>query len=322
LTSLATGEGPEKGSFSICDAVKDAVEIALSGSAIKYGFRMDEDVRPVFCDPGQIRQMVLNLVLNSKEAMPKGGVIEIAAANVTLEPLEVPSLKPGKYVKLTIKDSGIGVSTEHLPRVFDPYFSTKQRGVQKGMGLGLSVAYAIAMHHEGHISMRSAPNIGTVVDIYLPASDKEPDVAKTYSALEAFANGEKALLMEDDALVRSIGRQLLQHLGCEVHAVSDGTEAVVLFKEAKNQGLPFTVVILDLTVRAGMGGRDTLRALSQIDPAVTAIATSGYSDDPVMANFAEYGFRGALAKPFQIEEVSALLQKVALEKTAGLHGKL
>ncbi len=183
------------------------------------------------------------------------------------------------------------------------------------MGLGLSVAYAIVKRHEGHISMHSGPTIGTLVQIYLPASEEKPDEVRTDSEVKAFSGVGKVLFMEDDEMVRNIGRQLLHHLGYEVHAASDGAGAVALFAEAKDKGLPFDMVILDLTVRAGMGGKDTVRALRQIDPSVKAVAASGYGDDPVMADFAEYGFRGALAKPFRIEEVSAVLRRVAREKS-------
>ncbi len=184
------------------------------------------------------------------------------------------------------------------------------------MGLGLTVVYAIVKRHEGHISMRSDPTIGTVVEVHLPASETKPDQTTMYSQSEGLSGGGKVLFMEDDEMVRDIEGKLLNYLGYEVRLANDGAEAIKLFREAKDDRRPFDLVILDLTVRAGMGGKEAIRALLQVDPSVKAIATSGYFDNPVMANVAEYGFRGALAKPFQIEEVRAVLQRVALEESA------
>ena len=310
LVSLSTGKALAKSIFSIRDTIHDAVELALSGSNVKCSFQIDDHLRPVLCNPGQIHQMVVNLVLNSKEAMPEGGNIEIEATNIELKPFEIPSLKAGEYVKLTIRDHGVGIPEENLPRVFDPYFSTKPRGAQKGMGLGLTVAYAIVKRHEGRLSMRSDPKVGTEVDVYLPASEGKLDEAKICPEVGDYSRRGKVLFMEDDEMVRNVAGQLLDHLGYEVHLARDGAEAIELFLQARGEELPFDLVVLDLIVRGGMGGKETIRALHQIDPAVKAIATSGYVDDPAMANFAEYGFRGAIAKPFQIEEVSEVLQRV------------
>jgi len=182
--------------------------------------------------------------------------------------------------------------------------------VQKGMGLGLTMAYAIVKRHEGRLSMRSDPKVGTEVDVYLPASEGKLDEAEICPEVGGYSRRGNVLFMEDDEMVRNVAGQLLDHLGYEVHLANDGAEAIELFLQAREEKLPFDLVILDLIVRGGMGGKETFRALHQIDPTVKAIATSGYLDDPAMANFAEYGFRGAIAKPFQIEEVSEVLQRV------------
>jgi PAS domain S-box-containing protein len=175
LTSLTRVSVPVKSSFVLGDAIKEAAHVALSGSSVSCSFHIADDLSPVFCDRAQIRQMVMNLVLNAKEAMPEGGSMEIDAVNVEEAALEIPSLEADNYVKLTIRDKGMGVPGEHLPRVFDPYFSTKERGVQKGMGLGLTIAYAIVKRHRGHISLRSSPGVGTEVDVYLPVSPGSHD---------------------------------------------------------------------------------------------------------------------------------------------------
>jgi PAS domain S-box-containing protein len=190
LISLTKGDGSVRSTSSIRDCIGNMVQPALRGSNVKCSFQMDEDLWPIFCDPGQIQQMVANLVMNSKEAMPEGGSIEIEARNIEVTPFEVPSLRAGKYVKLTIKDHGPGISEEDLPRIFDPYFSTKQRGSQKGMGLGLTIAYSIVKRHEGSISMRSSPGMGTAVDVYLPVSEWEPDETRNGSELTPIPNKE------------------------------------------------------------------------------------------------------------------------------------
>jgi PAS domain S-box-containing protein len=175
LISLTKRVGSVRSLTSIGDSIGKTVQLALSGSNVKCSFQLDEDLWPVYCDPGQIRQMVVNLAVNSKEAMPEGGTIDIEAKNIVLAPFDVPPLKAGRYVRLTIKDHGPGISEENLPRVFDPYFSTKQRGSQKGMGLGLTIAYSIVKWHEGNIRTRSNPGAGTTVEVYLPAFQKGPD---------------------------------------------------------------------------------------------------------------------------------------------------
>jgi PAS domain S-box-containing protein len=175
LISLTRSVGSIRSLTSVPDFISKTVQLALSGSNVRCSMQIDEDLWPVYCDPGQIQQMVVNLVVNSKEAMPEGGTIAIEAKNVVLASLEVPPLKAGRYVRLTVKDHGSGISEENLPRVFDPYFSTKQRGSQKGMGLGLTIAYSIVKRHEGNIRARSDPGSGTTVEVYLPAFRKGPD---------------------------------------------------------------------------------------------------------------------------------------------------
>jgi two-component system cell cycle sensor histidine kinase/response regulator CckA len=316
LISLTKGGAPVRGIFSLRDLIKGAVEVAMSGSDLKYSVRREDNLWPLFCDPEQIHQMVVNLVMNSREAMPEGGVVEIELENAELASLDVPSLKAGKYVKLTIKDCGVGIPEERLPRIFDPYFSTKQRGAQKGMGLGLTIAYAIAKRHEGHISLRSDPEIGTEVEVYLPASEQQLDKRANYSELPPLPCKGRVLFLEDDEMIRDLAGQMLNHLGYELQLAQDGAEAMQLFKEAKAKEHPFDLVILDLTVRSGMGGKEAIMAMRQIDASVKAIATSSCCDDPVMTNFASYGFQGAIPKPFQIQELTDVLQKVFQEENA------
>jgi PAS domain S-box-containing protein len=316
LISLSAGNEPARSPFSLRNSIGDAVDLALSGSNVNHSFEVDEPLWPIFCDPGQIQQMVMNVVMNAKEAMPLGGTIQIEAANVELERFEFPPLKVGKYVRLTIRDFGHGIPEGDLPRIFDPYFSTKERGRQKGMGLGLTIAYSIVKRHEGHISVRSDVGKGTEVTVYLPASLTSPGETKRPAESKELSCRGRVLLMDDDEMVRDLVDQMLTYLGYELVAVDDGATAIDRFKEARAKGVPFDLVILDLTVRAGMGGKETITALRQLDASVKAIAISGYCDDPVMSGVAEYGFAEAIPKPFQLDELGEVLHRVMPEKCA------
>ena len=313
LISLAKGGTPVKKTFSIRESVSDAAELALSGSKVKCLLQLAEDLSPVYCDLGQIHQLVANLVMNAKESMPEGGVIELDAWNTEVAAFEVPSLAAGRYVKLTIKDHGVGIPEENRSRVFDPYFSTKQRGAQKGMGLGLTIAYAIVKRHDGLISIHSTPGIGTEIQVYLPVSGGKPVEARPRSEVKPAPFKGRVLYMDDDDMVRDLAREMISYIGYEVQVARDGLGAVQLYEEAKEKQHPFDLVILDLTVRAGMGGKEAVKALQQVDSSVKAIVATGYADDPVMAAFAEYGFIGAITKPYQIEKLSEVLQMAILE---------
>ncbi len=296
LTSLSADNQPLRGPFAVREFIGDAVELALSGSNVKYSFHSDESLWPVSCDPGQIQQMVMNLVINAKEAMPRGGIVEIEASNIELERFDVPPLKAGKYVKVTIRDFGPGIPEQDLPRIFDPYFSTKERGKQKGMGLGLTVAYSIVKRHDGQISMHSDAGNGTEARVYLPASETNPAEARNLPEGKEFSLRGRVLLMDDDETVRDLVDQMLAYLGYELETADDGAAAIELFKEARAKDLPFDLVILDLTVRAGLGGKETIMAMRQLDASVKAIAISGYCDDPVMSDFAELRFCGSYSQ--------------------------
>ena len=313
LVSLAKGGVPAKSTFSLRESVTDAADLALSGSNAKCRLQLAEDLWPVYGDPGQIHQLVSNLVLNAKEFMPEGGTVEIDVSNFEAAPLEMPSLNAGKYVRITVNDYGMGISAENLPRVFDPYFSTKERGTQKGMGLGLTIVHAIVRRHEGHISIRSTPGTGTEVQVFLPASqDKLPETPRPAKVKLPSLKG-RVLYMDDDDMVRELVREMLIHSGFEVEVARDGLAAVQLFREARENRHPFDLVVLDLTVRGGMGGKEAVKALQQIDASVKALVASGYADDSVITAYAEYGFVGAITKPYQMEKLSEILQAAIRE---------
>ena len=209
LISLAKGKAPAKSTFSIRESVTDAADLALSGSNAKCQLHLAEDLRPVFCDPGQIHQLVANLVMNAKEFMPEGGTVTIDVSNFEAAPFEVPSLNAGRYVRITVKDHGVGISEENLPKVFDPYFSTKERGIQKGMGLGLTIAHAIVRRHEGHISIRSTPGMGTEVQVFLPASQEKLRETPRPAEVKLPSLKGRVLYMDDDDMVRELVQEML-----------------------------------------------------------------------------------------------------------------
>ncbi|HEU4389777.1 MAG TPA: response regulator, partial [Blastocatellia bacterium] len=221
-------------------------------------------------------------------------------------------LPPGCYVRISIEDQGVGIPGEHLHKVFDPYFTTKQ----KGNGLGLATAYSIIKKHDGHIAVDSVVGKGTAFEIYLPASpNARPDAREV---IEPPPLGKlRVLVMDDEETIRDVAAQMLESLGCEAASVRDGSDAIDLYHSAWQNGEPFDAVILDLTVPGGMGGKEVVERLLELDPDVKAIVCSGYSNDPVMADFDQHGFVGFVAKPYKIQELSDVLRRVAKKGQVG-----
>jgi CheY-like chemotaxis protein/anti-sigma regulatory factor (Ser/Thr protein kinase) len=257
-------------------------------------------------DTGQLGQVLQNLVINAVHAMPAGGIIRLTARNITGDPDESPPA-PGRYVLITVRDHGQGIPPEHLAKIFDPYFTTKQ----SGSGLGLAVVHSIIANHAGHIAVESKPGKGTLFSIYLPSAGKSPLVEKSAEATPPPSKGQgKILVMDDEELIRNVSTAMLRQLGYEAHTANDGEEALALYLQAKNDGHPFDLVIMDLTVPGGMGGGEAITRLRQLDPQVKAVVSSGYANDPIMANFRDYGFCGVTPKPFGLEDLSRLLAMI------------
>jgi len=306
LITFAKGGAPIKKIVFISDLIKDSVSFALSGSHIKCEFSMQDDLWPVEVDEGQIRQVISNLIVNAEEAMPEGGVVKVRAENITIGTKDTLLLKEGKYIRVFIEDQGIGIPKELLGKIFDPYFTTKQ----KGSGLGLSTAYSIIHKHAGVITVESALGVGTTFCIYLPASKKiAARKASTHEEASIIRQG-KILVMDDEEMVRELARELWSIIGYEVGLAKDGKEAIELYSKAKEVGKPFDIVMLDLTIPGGMGGRETIKRLLEIDPDVKAIVASGYSNDPIMADCKAYGFISAVTKPYNIEELRKLVGEI------------
>jgi signal transduction histidine kinase/ActR/RegA family two-component response regulator len=315
LLTFASGGAPVRKPTHLAGVVEASVRLAVGGSAVRCDFSLAEDLWPVEVDAGQIGQVIRNLVLNAREAKPTGGVISVRAENVVLRPSENPSLPPGDYVRVSVTDWGGGISKEVLPKIFDPYFSTKQRGTQKGMGLGLSICHTVIQKHGGAIAVESEPGVGTTFRLHLPASRKL--LPKEKASVPAGVLGKrKILVMDDEEVVRKLVRRLLQQMGHEVELAEDGQSAVAAYESAKDQGHPFDAAILDLTIRDGVGGQETIRELLKIEPAVKAIVVSGYANDPALLEPERYGFKGVLRKPFDRHNLRTVLARV-LEPATG-----
>jgi PAS domain S-box-containing protein len=305
LLTFSKGGAPVKKIASIIEIIHESAEFALKGSSISCEYNTADNLSKVEVDPGQISQVLHNLVLNALQSMPEGGTISISTENVNISSDTGLLLQKGKYVKIIVKDQGIGIAEGYLKKIFDPYFSTKEAG----RGLGLSVTYSIIKNHDGHILAESELGVGSTFTIYLPASEKQDIEKETLE--DTFTAGEgKVLIMDDEEIIRKSFEQLLTIKGYQVECARDGEEAIELYKNAMGKSQSFDVVILDLTIRGGMGGEETLKKLKDIDLDVKAIVASGYSNDTVLANYRDYGFCGIFAKHDKTEELVKVIHKV------------
>lgn len=282
-----------------------SVRICPAGSGVSHEIFINEDLRLVDIDEGQISQVIHNLVINADHAMPQGGVITIRCSNVRVESNSLHPLKEGDYVRISIEDHGVGIPKERVAKIFDPYFTTKQ----KGSGLGLATAYSIIQKHGGHISVESTLGAGTVFSVYLPASRGQTALRQANETL-IYPGAGSILLMDDEADVRETTGKVLMKLGYRVEYASDGKEAIEMYTWARDCGKSYDLVIMDLTVPGGMGGKETIQNLHEIDPGILAIVSSGYSNDPVIADFKAHGFAGVVSKPYRLKDLSAEVHKV------------
>ncbi len=302
LLTFSKGGTPIKKVVQIGLFLTDVCQFALTGTPVICKFDFSHDLLPVEIDEGQMTQVLGHIVINAYQAMPDGGVITVKAQNTLIDH---PSdhLCAGRYVKISVTDEGVGISEEYLSKIFDPYFSTKQ----KGSGLGLAISYSIIKHHKGHLSVESKLGIGTTFHIYLPVFEGAAS-AQTEVDLTLPVKGKKVLVMDDEDSIRDMVGDILDFHGYEVDFATNGEEALSLYEDNR-----YDVVILDLTIPGGMGGKETIRQLLKIDPNVKAIVSSGYSSDPIMSNYRQYGFRDVIAKPYHIEELGKVMHRVVRE---------
>ena len=314
LLTFARGGTPVKKTASIGELIRDSAGFALRGSNVRCQFSPADDLWAVEIDEGQISQVISNLAINADQAMPEGGALKIEARNTVIRARNALPLRKGKYVEITMVDHGIGISEEHLRRIFDPYFTTKQ----KGSGLGLATTYSIIKNHDGHITINSELGAGTAVHIYLPATGKKPQSKEKTTAetpVEGKVEGRgRVLVMDDEESIRELLSEELTDIGYEVELTSGGAEAIEIYQKAGESGQAFDAVILDLTVPGELGGKEVIRKLLELDPGVKAIVSSGYSVDPVMADFEKHGFSAVAAKPYRIEELEETLRSILESK--------
>ncbi len=305
LITFSKGGAPITKTVAIKEVIEDSISLSLRGSNVICNPIIPNEIWPVEIDVGQMTQVINNLLINAYQAMPNGGEIHLRVQNVTLNKHDVPLLKAGNYIKILLEDQGVGISEDEIENIFDPFFTTKQ----EGSGLGLTTCYSIIKNHGGAINVESEQEVGTRFSIYLPASKIVLLKKGKQEEPLTFSSG-RILLMDDEDLIREATGRILNTIGYAVELAQEGSEAIKLFKKFKEKGEPFDLVILDLTVRGGLGGISTIKELVKINPDVKVIVTSGYSKDPVMTNFRDYGFSGVIAKPYNIQELGRVLRNV------------
>ena len=302
LLTFAKGGAPAQRITSLVPFIQEAVQFALSGANVSCHFSLPDDVWPCNIDKNQISQVIDNIVINAQQAMPNGGFIEISASNVFTEERQHPSLARGHYVRVSIADRGIGIPKDVIPRIFDPFYTTKT----KGHGLGLATCYSIVSCHGGCIDVESEPGKGSAFHVYLPASP-EAVVAGPATIIMQKGSG-RVIVVDDEEAIRTTVRRMVEALGYTVVCRKEGKEAIDLYVEEAKAGRRFAAMILDLTIRGGMGGKETVAEIRKLDKDLPVFVASGYANDPVMRNPRQYGFTGSIGKPFTIAELSDMLK--------------
>jgi len=294
LLTFSKGGVPVKKSGNISKVVKESVEFALSGSKVKPVFKFENEECLCDFDQGQISQTIENMVINSVQSMPEGGKIEVFVSKENIDDLNTLSLEAGRYLKISIKDEGTGIPERFFKKIFDPFFTTKQ----SGSGLGLAISWSIIKKHGGTIDVESNIGNGTTFHIYLPFTDQCSSLDEERHHPHNLKGCGKILIMDDDFIIREVTAKILIEAGYEVVKTESGEKALSVYKEHLENNIPICAVLLDLTVPGGMGGKETLDMIREIDTNVVAIATSGYSEDPVISNPKDFGFYDSIPKPY------------------------
>ncbi len=311
LVTFAQGGRSPRRATDLKPLLRDSLAAALASSTVRGECDIDPGLWPAEVEEAQIRQVLNNLLSNALEAMPGGGVISVNARNVVLDPTHAGAGAAVEQVCFVVTDHGPGIAPETRDKVFDPYFSTKPRGPQKGMGLGLTICHAILRQHGGQIVVDSRPGGGTSVFCYLPAArGAEPLRTEAGEAVASPQKGRRVLVMDDEPWLREVMAQALKRIGYDVALAKDGDEAIGLFREARESGRAFALALLDLTVRGGMGGPELLRVLREREPALPAVLMTGHDGGSAFLDYARLGFQAALSKPFTVERLRQTLDTV------------
>lgn len=310
LLTFAKGGKPQKSRLALPPVVERAAHFALSGASTVCVIDGGDDLWDADADEGQVIQVVQNIVMNASQAMQQSGIVRLGLRNVELAPGTDEALPGGgRFVEIRVADAGIGIAAPYLSRIFDPYFTTKQRG----SGLGLATAWSIVARHGGTIRVASTPGLGTTFEVLLPAAAPAPAVPPPppVDVAAPACRRRRVLVMDDEELVRSVAAAMIASLGHQVDEAVDGEEAVLLVERALAAGAPYDIVILDLTVRGGMGGGEAIGRIRAATPGVRAVVSSGYSDSAVVADFRAHGFDASLDKPYTIEALRDILAAIA-----------
>jgi PAS domain S-box-containing protein len=300
LLTFSKGGSPVLETASLPKLITESADFVLHGSLVSCNYIFPDDLWVVNIDSGQVGQVIQNLAINAKQAMPDGGAITIRCDNVVdIESEVLLDLHEGNFVRITIQDTGVGIPEKIIVKVFDPYFSTKQ----EGNGLGLAICHSIISKHGGHITVRSTPGNGTTFCIYLPAIQSTNVAVDKASQPRAAMKTLRILVMDDDEMIRNVAQAQLSSLGHETVLVVDGEQAIKKYQELQDSSKPVDLIIMDLTIPGGMGGQEAAREILRKNPEAKIIVSSGYSTDPVMANYQKYGFCAAIAKPFDLKEL-------------------
>ncbi|KPA17167.1 multi-sensor hybrid histidine kinase [Candidatus Magnetomorum sp. HK-1] len=304
LLTFSKGGTPIKKVSDINKLIKELTIFSIRGTKVNCNFKLLNDLWPAEIDEGQINQVISNLIINANQAMPNGGIITVMTENVTIQAEKELPLSNGPYIKIVVQDQGVGISKKNLSNIFEPYFTTKP----KGNGLGLATTYSIIKRHDGHITVYSEMEKGTIFNIYLPASPR--DVVVTYDREDAKHVGQGKILIMDDqeSILKMVGR-MINSMGYKADFAYNGSQAIEMYQEAYNSKLSYDLVILDLTIPGGMGGAKAMQELLKINSHVKAIVSSGYSIDPVMSNYKQYGFCGVIPKPYTKSQLADILNK-------------
>ncbi len=318
LITFSEGGEPLRKETFLAELFRESCDRILRGSDVRCNLFIPDDLWAVLIDEGQMKHVIHQLLMNAREAMPEGGVVTIRAKNMVS--FKQDDLFPNEEacVQWSVTDHGIGIPEKNLSRIFDPYFTTKHRDSNKGMGLGLAICYSIVKRHDGTITVVSEPGLGSTFTVTLPAALPQGDVQKVLQGdipahdvtKRTSTSKGKILVMDDEKLIRDLMAEMLRTLGYDVEVAKDGNEAVTLYMKAEESGQFFNLVILDLTVHEGMGGDVAIRKILQINARVKGIVASAYYNDPVLVNYRKYGFMGAIAKPFTMENLKNILYEV------------